>query len=135
MKYLALPSLGEAPTIDDAESVAEYLDGSVVVRIALGCTIDAIDESKGMVVPIGTATDGTYTWPLSLNYYVKTYSVSPPDELLEQVRNSDYRAPDVEDSVIEELRANPVVDEQPESSVLDRSNLPGEPVVESPFDL
>jgi len=134
MKYLALPNLDKVPTIADAASVAEYLDGSAVIQIALGRTIDAIDESKGMVVPIGTATDGTYIWPLSLSYYVKAHSVSPPEELLERARKSDYRAPDVHDSVIEELRAHQM-GEDPESAVPVRSNLPGEPVTESPFDL
>lgn len=94
----------EAPKLDDAQRVADYLRGGSILVIAVGKDDDLIDSSAGRVVPIGAATDGDYTWPLSLTYYVEQYGLSFDNRLLSEIRRRRYRCPIISSSTVQELR-------------------------------
>jgi hypothetical protein len=94
----------EQPQIDDAQAILRYLDACPVLIVAAGADPDQIRGDGTLVVPIGVASDGLLAWPLSVAYYVREHQLAPPEPLLRRIRESDYRAPSLSDSEVDELR-------------------------------
>ncbi|QSE87882.1 hypothetical protein JWS13_04500 (plasmid) [Rhodococcus pseudokoreensis] len=97
------PNPGRAP-LPDAAAVADYLQqGSIIVR-AVGFAEDCIDPTAGAVVPIGCATDGEYSWPLAIAYYVRRYGIPFDGRLLESIRERNYQCPSVPPESVQQIR-------------------------------
>lgn len=84
--------------------MATFLANSPIVTIALGKRPDDRDPSRGLVVPIGLATDGELIWPLSLKYYFVTYGGPVNAELLARARAAHFVAPTPTDAHLDEVR-------------------------------
>jgi hypothetical protein len=84
---------GRSIVVDPEEKrrLIAYLDGAPLIRHAPGFTIDEVDQSKGEVVPIGTATDGVWIWDIEISYYLKTYGYAPDPEFYEHIKAQNYQ--------------------------------------------
>lgn len=91
MRLVTTPS--ESHPIDDAYAVAAYLDAGVVLWVAAGRGIDAVDPALGRRVPIGMATDGVLAWPLAAAYYAGVHGLAPAPELVAHIRRRGHRPP------------------------------------------
>lgn len=67
-------------------AVAAYLGACGVLAVDECADVDALSPDSGEPVPVGIATDGTFAWPLHLEYYVRRYGVKLPDEFLAHVQ-------------------------------------------------
>lgn len=74
--------------VDEAtrRSVAQYLRECYVIAATSQRAGDALNPSKADVSPINIHTDGTYVWPEDLAYYVETYGVPVPTDLVLRAR-------------------------------------------------
>ena len=90
--------------IDDAIFVAEYLDACPVLIVAAGLDPDPLLSGSPAVVSIGVASDGTYTWPLSVGYYARAHEISPDAELLAHIRSQQHVPPKVSPADVDRLR-------------------------------
>ena len=107
--------------IDDSDQVSSYLMSGAIVYAAAGKTQDELSHELGDVVPMGLATDGQFSWPLALEYYVRTYALSPDQELLDTIRSRRYECPTVDQDQLGRIRmtsrkAAEVVSSDPEHS-------------------
>lgn len=103
MKMIEL-ELGQPIHELEIADVGAYLECAATLVIAAGRDHDVLDPSRGGVVPIGVATDGTFGWPLSLSYYVKEHQVGLPRELLSHMRSQSFDPPVLDSSSVAELR-------------------------------
>ncbi|MFI5906777.1 SUKH-3 domain-containing protein [Dactylosporangium sp. NPDC051541] len=71
--------------------ILRYLrSGSWVIRDPLTKGRDVFDPTADPVVPRGYRTDGTWIWPLALEYYLEHHGVAPPAELLDLMARSGH---------------------------------------------
>lgn len=90
-------------TIADAQEVVSYLKNGTVLFAAAGCQEDVKDPTKGNVVPIGSATDGTNVWSLELAYYVHNYHVGIGDGFLTEIRDKNYQCDGVNEERLKQI--------------------------------
>jgi hypothetical protein len=95
--------LTNAP-IDDAARVAEYLDACPILIVAAGLDPDPLLSGSPAVVSIGVASDGTYTWPLSVSYHARAHGIAPDVELLAHIRSQQHVPPKVSPTDVDRLR-------------------------------
>jgi hypothetical protein len=83
----------DRPRIDDPAErrrVADYLRSGAALVVARVLDTDWLDPALPKRVPVGYATDGTWTWNLGLSYYVEHYGISPDPELYSRIRSAGY---------------------------------------------
>jgi hypothetical protein len=88
------PSAFEPCELADLDRIVAYLEAAPVLNVAAGVERDVISDALG--VPVGAASDGVFTWPLSLTWYAARHRVAPPDELVEHIRARAYTLGDVD---------------------------------------
>ncbi|MET0234701.1 MAG: TNT domain-containing protein [Kibdelosporangium sp.] len=95
------------PQIDelDTEAVLGYLDDAPLVMPSRGYDVDRLDPENRNSVPIAFHTDGTWIWPASVNYYLRTYGVSPEPDLVMHIRRHGFDLPDVDEEILAEAGA------------------------------
>lgn len=103
MKHVEL--LLENDVVGDAAEVASYLEGCPILVIAASLDADPLLPGSPPAVPVGTASDGTYAWPLSVAYFSKVHGISPADELLHHVRSQGFVPPTLLPADVARLRA------------------------------
>lgn len=88
----------ERQMLDETEAVRvlAYLESAPVVLAAQGFGLDRVDRGRGNQVPLTWHTDGTWVWPGSVTYYLRTYALPPESGLLDHVREREYQAPTVD---------------------------------------
>lgn len=71
---------------EERDQVTAWLEAGTVVVLSGGY---APDELGGFVprVPVGVATDGEITWPVGVEYYVRTYGRGASAALLAHIRS------------------------------------------------
>ncbi|MEH1028397.1 hypothetical protein ACWD6L_14850 [Micromonospora profundi] len=87
----------DRPTITDGDEmrrVLDYLDGGAVLLATEARESDPFDEGAGPVVPLSFRTDGRWIWTDAVAYFLRTYALSPDDELLAHIRARDYLVPE-----------------------------------------
>ncbi|PSR58978.1 hypothetical protein C8258_30400 [Nocardia sp. MDA0666] len=84
----------ERHSLDDAEreAVLRFLSGGTIAARTSGRTIDRIDASRGKVVPVSFATDGTWMWSRAVAYYLREHNVVPEPAFLAHIRECGYTA-------------------------------------------
>jgi hypothetical protein len=89
----AAPSLsdvrGKRPADHKAE-VVQYLRGGWMLVFSPGIDRDIFDETKAADTP-SVVTDGTYSWPKLLAYYVEHYDISLPADFEAHMQLSAWR--------------------------------------------
>ncbi|GAA2565610.1 hypothetical protein GCM10010435_43010 [Winogradskya consettensis] len=85
---------------DELDRVLAYLDAGTVLLATTAQEPDIFDDGAGPVVPASFRTDGTWIWTDAVPYYLRTYALSPDEDLLAHIRSLSYRPP-VVDAVTE----------------------------------
>jgi hypothetical protein len=95
------------PQIDelDTEAVLGYLDDAPLVMPSRGYDVDRLDPENRNSVPIAFHSDGTWIWPASVNYYLRTYGVSPEPDLVMHIRRHGFDLPEVDEATMAEAAA------------------------------
>lgn len=95
------PSIGDAVAIPlapkDRVVVARYLRSASVLVATSQRVGDVLDRSLGDVSGISIRTDGIAMWPEDLAYYVQTYGVAVPADLVERARQGGPRKLSIEE--------------------------------------
>ncbi|WP_328593945.1 TNT domain-containing protein [Actinomadura macrotermitis] len=93
---------GENPSVsrpevpaDEAGPLLEYLRAAPVVMAARSSGPDQIDASRGDRVPLTFHTDGHWTWPGAVAYYLAEHGVPPEPELVAHARARGFVPPAV----------------------------------------
>ncbi|MFR9728240.1 hypothetical protein ACL03H_03360 [Saccharopolyspora sp. MS10] len=89
----------ERPALADEEAVAvaDYLDAAPVVLAARSYDADQLDPAAPSAVPLTFHTDGRWIWPGAVSYYLRAHGVPPVGELVEHIRRSGFRVPEVDE--------------------------------------
>jgi hypothetical protein len=95
------------PQIDelDTEALLGYLDDAPLVMPSRGYDVDRLDPEGRNSVPIAFHCDGTWIWPASVNYYLRTYGVSPETDLVDHIRRHGFEVDEVDDAVLADASA------------------------------
>ncbi|MEV4317476.1 TNT domain-containing protein [Actinocrispum sp. NPDC049592] len=96
------------PQVDelDTEALLGYLDDAPVVMPSRGLDVDRLDPEGRNSVPIAFHSDGTWIWPASVNYYLRTYGVSPEPDLVDHIRRQGFEVPsDIDEAALAEAAA------------------------------
>ncbi|MFI1742412.1 hypothetical protein [Streptomyces sioyaensis] len=93
-----------SPSVPDEERVLSYLASGVEIYSVMGPEEDVI---SGEWIADGGClfTDGEWVWHGYLVHYLSCYHISLPDEFLDHVRKSEYKAPVVPDERAREIMA------------------------------
>ena len=92
------------PSIEDARgklpgglvgSVAAYLNGGTILSVSPAPASDDWFTGARQVTRLGSLTDGEWTWPMSLAYYVEQYRVGIPQEFLAHMQQHGWQCPPV----------------------------------------
>ncbi|GAA0389251.1 hypothetical protein GCM10009541_35400 [Micromonospora gifhornensis] len=87
----------DRPALSDGEEmqrVLDYLDGGTILLHTEARESDPFDEGAGLVVPLSFRTDGWWIWTDAVGYFLRTYALSPDDELLAHIRVRGYLLPE-----------------------------------------
>jgi hypothetical protein len=100
------PSLREAVD-DDSDpadpEIVDYLDAGSVVAVAGKLVDDVLDDSKVGVAPMDVRTDGVWIWPGDLSYYVRTYGIVLPADLVDHARAQGWEPPALDRDALAEV--------------------------------
>ncbi|MGA6163757.1 glycohydrolase toxin TNT-related protein [Amycolatopsis magusensis] len=80
---------------EEQDRLLEYLDQAPVVVPGRGYDTDRLAEVPEAAVPIAFHSDGTWIWPAAVNYYLRTYGVSPEQDLIEHIHQNGFTVPEV----------------------------------------
>jgi hypothetical protein len=89
----------------DTQAALAYLDDAPVVMPSRGYDVDRLDPEGRNSVPIAFHCDGTWIWPASVNYYLRTYGVSPEPDLVDHIRRQGFDVPEVDEPVLTDAAA------------------------------
>jgi hypothetical protein len=92
-RFMNMPSLHELIRLsqyDDKELILAYLQQSSFIVASPGLKKSLLDDE---MIGLGIQSDGTWAWPASLYYYLKTYDVLLDTEFVEHVRSAAYKVP------------------------------------------
>lgn len=82
---------------DERDLLAQYLERAPVVLAARSYDTDRLDPTQSAAVPMTFHTDGSWVWPGAVAYYLRVHGVTPEPELVEHVRTTGFRLPDVDE--------------------------------------
>ena len=103
----------ERPAVspEDHAQVLEYLERAPIVLSARSYDADRIDPQRPASVPLTFHTDGSWIWPGATGYYLRTHGVAPDSDLVEHIRRTGFRMPEVDDGT-RELAVSLITGEQ-----------------------
>jgi len=107
--YEAAPSIVDARgkrTTTNKDKVVQYLRAGKAYLISPGVTKDCFQPSA-FIGSRTTRTDGTYTWPDVLAYYVERYDIALSEHFERFMETRDWQVPDDIDLLSLELPARP----------------------------
>ncbi|MGH3391527.1 MAG: TNT domain-containing protein [Actinomadura sp.] len=81
---------------DERDRLLAYLEKAPIALAEDEFEADRLDPAGSRDVPMTFHTDGTWIWPGAVGYYLRHHDVAPEPDLVEHVRGSDYRVPDVD---------------------------------------
>nr|WP_201749162.1 hypothetical protein [Micromonospora acroterricola] len=82
---------------------ARYLRDGSVVAAAAGYAFDELDPNRPEIAPLSIQTDGDWSWPSDLPYYVEKYRVGLPEEFLKHAAAHGWRPPHLTPERLEEI--------------------------------
>lgn len=84
----SLRSAIDAARGNDDERVGAYLQEANVLAATAMQVDDVLEPANTNITELKLMTDGTWLWPSDLAYYVKSYGVAVPAELLEDIASN-----------------------------------------------
>ncbi|MFF0146769.1 glycohydrolase toxin TNT-related protein [Amycolatopsis sulphurea] len=91
------------PDLDVAEQdrLLDYLDHAPVVVQDRGYDIDRLAQTPEATVPVAFHSDGEWIWPAAVNFYLRTYGVSPEADLIDHIRANGFQLPQVDEPTLQ----------------------------------
>ncbi|MFJ2113242.1 MULTISPECIES: hypothetical protein [unclassified Streptomyces] len=93
----------QSHALHDESQTLEYMSSSVEIYSTMGADRDVISDDEWIPGAGSLVTDGTWLWPVELEYYVRRYHVELPGDFLTDVRSSNYSAPTVPHDRVAEI--------------------------------
>lgn len=97
--------VGDRPIFDrpkvhqqERDDVLAYLQNAPIVLAARGYSPDLIKADAEPGVPMTFHTDGTWVWSGAVHYYYLHHHVDPVPQLVQHIRENDYKVPPVTDA-------------------------------------
>ncbi|MCO8275484.1 hypothetical protein M1L60_33365 [Actinoplanes sp. TRM 88003] len=78
------------PRLSDTTETARvlrYLENGTMLLTTTARENDVLDPAAGPVVPMTFRTDGRWIWTDAVAYYLRTYALSPDEQLLSHIRS------------------------------------------------
>lgn len=100
------PSLRDSVTARphaDEDRIAAYLERGNVLAASGTMVYDVLQEHREPVAVLEMLTDGTWLWPSDLSYYVRTYHVRVPDELVSHAEAQGWEPPTLDRAALTEV--------------------------------
>ncbi|MBB4686319.1 glycohydrolase toxin TNT-related protein [Amycolatopsis jiangsuensis] len=107
--------------VDEQDRLLDYLDHAPVVVQDRGYDIDRLAQTPEATVPVAFHSDGQWIWPAAVNFYLRTYGVSPEADLIDHIRGNGFQLPQVDDLTL-----------QGAGAYLTRGNQPPQPPQQRP---
>ncbi|GGP58967.1 TNT domain-containing protein [Saccharothrix coeruleofusca] len=79
----------------ERDDVLAYLESAPVVLSARSFGQDALAPDAPADVPLTYHTDGTWVWSGAVAHYLRKHHVPPVPQLVQHIRDNDYRVPEV----------------------------------------
>ncbi|MGW7532002.1 glycohydrolase toxin TNT-related protein [Amycolatopsis sp. NPDC054798] len=87
--------------VDEQDRLLDYLDHAPVVVQDRGYDIDRLAQTPEATVPVAFHSDGHWIWPAAVNFYLRTYGVSPEADLIEHIRANAFQLPQVDELTLQ----------------------------------
>ncbi|MFD9960387.1 glycohydrolase toxin TNT-related protein [Amycolatopsis sp. NPDC058986] len=87
--------------VEEQDRLLEYLDHAPLVVTERGYDIDRLAQTPEATVPVAFHSDGQWIWPAAVNFYLRTYGVSPESDLIEHIRSVGFALPPVDDATLQ----------------------------------
>ncbi|WP_409466826.1 glycohydrolase toxin TNT-related protein [Amycolatopsis sp. GA6-003] len=87
--------------VDEQDRLLDYLDHAPVVVQDRGYDIDRLAQAPEATVPVAFHSDGHWIWPAAVNFYLRTYGVSPEADLIEHIRANGFQLPQVDELTLQ----------------------------------
>ena len=87
--------------MDEQDRLLDYLDHAPVVVQDRGYDIDRLAQTPEATVPVAFHSDGQWIWPAAVNFYLRTYGVSPEADLIDHIRANGFQLPQVDDQALQ----------------------------------
>ncbi|MEN3310646.1 MAG: hypothetical protein V7603_6848 [Micromonosporaceae bacterium] len=97
--YIA-PQRGFVTDAAERERLLGYLGAGTTVLKSNSYGTDGFDRERRVAVPVGYRTDGTWVWPLSVEYYLREHNVAPEPDFHRFIKDRQYRCPPVPDDAV-----------------------------------
>lgn len=93
----------DRPEVDPDERalLAQYLERAPVVLTARSYDTDRLDPEQPATVPMTFHTDGSWVWPGAVVHYLRAHGVTPEPGLIEHIRSTGFRLPEVDETTRE----------------------------------
>lgn len=73
--------------------IVQYLRAGSSLMASPTLVGDALDQSKDVLIPLEILTDGIWSWPSDLAYYVENYHVELPADFVRHMQEQDWQPP------------------------------------------
>ncbi len=94
--FTAAPSLLDAVNAtahEDEQRIARYLRTGTLICLTMGPGVDFLSPVRKLIDSPSLMTDGVWVWSKDLAYYVETYHVRIPEELMDRMRSCGWTPP------------------------------------------
>jgi len=71
--------------------ILRYLRSGDVVAVSPGILRDVLDDERPIIGSPKVLTDGVWTWPGELAYYVERYHIELPGAFVERIQSNAWR--------------------------------------------
>jgi len=95
----------------DEEQLARYLVSGVPIFGGSGVFHDVVSGSSRVIGAYQLLTDGTWIWPSDLAYYLRTYHLALPEQLVDHVRANGFVVPRISGQKLGEISRAWVLDQ------------------------
>ena len=74
----------------DENKIISYLESGAVFLVCPGFTVDVLSKDDKIITTLATLTDGIWTWPSDLAYYVKEYHIALDKDFVSHMRDNGW---------------------------------------------
>ena len=92
-RIAALRAAMLASPYEDRDQIASYLNQGKIHVLSPGCETDILDPDEPIIGGMSQRTDGEWTWPDSLVYWVLHRQIGLPPDFVVKIRACGYRNP------------------------------------------
>ena len=77
----------------DEPRVVAFLQNATTLAATTAKIVDFADSPRGEICTASIRTDGHCVWPEDLAYYLETYHIELPAQMIERMRQNNFKVP------------------------------------------